>query len=76
MIIFIIIVIAELFVLYRAFYRDEYLTEESKAGAQVRVNLDVFEKTKQWLEARSNYQKADYKLQEADKGRENPFLEY
>lgn len=69
LIIFIIIVVAELFVLYLAFYQGEYLPQESKAEAQARVNLGVFEKTKQWFEERKNFV-----LPASDS--KNPFLEY
>lgn len=76
--VFIAIILMEIFVLYRAFYRDS----ESQASVfppkepVLRIDFVASEKAKAWFLGNKNFAIEAYGLISSGKGRENPLAEY
>ncbi|MDP3993830.1 MAG: hypothetical protein Q8P75_02510 [bacterium] len=76
-IIFAVIVLFEGLLLYKYLYLNWKNTDvpAGKKHSVSEINLGVFKKTVEWLKTREDYQVGEYGLQDADRGRENPFAE-
>lgn len=78
-VIFLIIIILEVFTLFKTFYLDFRTAAqlpEIVVSEEYSINPVAYKTAQEWISVHESYSLPAYTLQGGGRGRENPFLEY